>query len=110
VGFGGAFSFNKFKLVARHSSGLSDRPRGQFQHGMRSEAKSHSAAAHILSYFENLPLLTQEQHIDRELHAERMDGFARHNPHALTRLQTRMLQQPGAPLAACVSDFYSVAK
>jgi hypothetical protein len=106
----GALSFNKFKLVAGHRSSLSDSSRGQFQHGVRSQAQSHSAAAHILSYFENLPLLTQEQHIDRKLHAERMDSFARHNPQTLTRLQARMLQQPGAPLAACVSDFYNIAK
>src|SRR5258708_36579860 len=94
----------QLELSGRLRAGGRERAGGKLQHRVRAQAQRHAALPHAGTNLENLALLIQEHHVDRELHTKRVDTFCGHNPQALAGSESGVLEQSGAALGAGVGD------
>jgi hypothetical protein len=100
----------KLELVACLGSGATENTRWQLKDGVCPHTDGETAPRHLLSHFQDLPLLAQKRDINRKFHPESVYRLTRDDPKTLTRGQTHVLQQTGTPLAARVGDIDRVAE
>jgi len=75
---------------------------------MTAKAQREAPFRHRAPDFENLPLAIQEHDIDWEFHPNSVDAFARNDPQAFSRIQSRMLQQAAITGGGGVGDVGTV--
>ena len=90
----------EFQLIARFRPAGLDCPYRQLQHRMRGQARRHPPGNHLLPSLAHLLFPVQVHDIDGKLHPEAVDGLARGDPQARSRIELAMFQQTRPPLRA----------
>jgi hypothetical protein len=96
------FVFFNLQLIPGDGPGCGNCAGWQLDNGISAEAERNAALNHIRTCFQYFFRFVQEDHVDRELHSERVDSFAGRDPQAFAWLQAGVFQQ------ACAAGFAGI--